>query len=185
LLYTLWFFGFWGLLLVSESSELGLSDAALYAGIFGLANVVGYPLGGKIGDIARAHWGSCRLAYVVVGSGVTIGICFLAWIVNQEELDLILLTVDLSIIGIFFAAMQTLHMTMTSDLAPGDMQGQAFGMWNLVAEVGAILSPVLSGTLRDVTGGWFWATVLTAILIGVSVLIVWSVPERSCRTGLR
>ncbi len=30
----------------------------------------------------------------------------------------------------------------------------AFGVWNLIAEIGAILSPVVSGALRDATGGW-------------------------------
>ncbi len=38
LLYTLWFFGFWALLVVSEATRLGLSGAAVYAALFGVAS---------------------------------------------------------------------------------------------------------------------------------------------------
>jgi MFS family permease len=75
-------------------------------------------------------------------------------------------------IGVLFAAMQTVHMTLTSDLAPANMQGQAFGMWNLVAEIGAILAPVVSGTLRDMSGAWTSATLLTGGLVLLSVVLV-------------
>jgi ACS family D-galactonate transporter-like MFS transporter len=45
-------------------------------------------------------------------------------------------------------------------------------MWNLVAEVGAVLAPVLSGVLRDVTGGWTLAILLDAVLLTVSAVMV-------------
>lgn len=41
ILYALWFFGFWALLVVSESASIGLDGAALYAAFFGLANGLG------------------------------------------------------------------------------------------------------------------------------------------------
>lgn len=50
ILYTLWFFGFWVTMVVSETANLGISGAALYAGFFGLANIIRYPLGGAIGN---------------------------------------------------------------------------------------------------------------------------------------
>ena len=61
ILYTLWFFGFWALLLVSESAEMGLPSAAVYASLFGVAGLIGYPLGGRLGDRAmRVGWGRRR-----------------------------------------------------------------------------------------------------------------------------
>ena len=76
------------------------------------------------------------------------------------------------LIGILFAAAQTAHMTFTSELAPAGMAGQTFGMWNLVAEVGAVISPVLSGALRDLTGDWTVAIILDGILLFISALMV-------------
>ena len=47
------------------------------------------------------------------------------------------------------------------------------GMWNLVAEVGAVISPVFSGALRDLTGDWTVAAIiLDGILLFISALMV-------------
>ncbi|HSV41855.1 MAG TPA: MFS transporter [Methanomassiliicoccales archaeon] len=177
ILYTLWFFGFWALLLVAESSSLGLTGAAVYAGLFGLANVIGYPLGGWMCDRSYARgWGRKR-TYVVLCTLVAIAVLILGWCVATGWGGMLSLGILLAFIGVLFAAMQTVHMTLTADLAPKEMMGQAFGMWNLVAEVGALLSPVLSGLLRDLTGDWTMATVLTGGMLLVSALTVLVVRE--------
>ncbi len=175
ILYTLWFFGFWALLLVSESAEMGLPSAAVYASLFGVAGLIGYPLGGRLGDRAmRVGWGR-RRTYVGLCLAVGVLVLVLALVVRSGEFDVLLLGTLLFVIGVLFAAMQTVHMTLTSDLAPEDMQGQAFGMWNLVAEIGAILAPVVSGTLRDMSGSWTTAIVVTGALLLSSAVLVFMV----------
>jgi MFS family permease len=172
ILFTLWFFGFWALLVVSESSNLGLSGAAVYAGLFGLANALGYPLGGvmcdRFPDVAhRKH------LYALTCLAVAALVLLLVPCV--QNMNLLVLGLMLFLIGVAFAAMQTVHMTLTADLSPPDMLGQSFGMWNLVAEVGALLSPVVCGYLRDATGEWGTAIALTAILLVASALLVLTV----------
>ena len=75
-------------------------------------------------------------------------------------------------IGLPFSAMQTVHMALTSDLAPPEQMGQAFGMWNLVAEFGALLSPVVAGYLRDLTGSWTLSVMVTGALLAASAALV-------------
>ncbi|MCG7845183.1 MAG: MFS transporter [Methanomassiliicoccales archaeon] len=174
ILFTLWFFGFWALLVVSESSELGLSGAAVYAGLFGAANVLGYPLGGTICDRFPGIVRRKRL-YVILC--LMVSALVLALIPATGDMDLMGLALLLFLIGVIFSAMQTVHMTLTADLSPPDMMGQSFGMWNLVAEVGALLSPVVCGHLRDLTGGWGAAMILTAGLLSMSALLVLAVPR--------
>jgi hypothetical protein len=169
LLYTLWFFGFWALIVVSESSDLGLSGAAVYAALFGLANGVGYPLGGRLGDIV-GNCGRPRL-YVALCTGVTISVIIIALLVGSKATP-VQLGVALFIMGVLFASAQTVHMTIAGDLSPPGHRGQTFGMWNLVAEVGAVLAPVLSGVLRDITGDWTLAILLDAVLLMVSAIMV-------------
>ncbi|MGD0816908.1 MAG: MFS transporter [Methanomassiliicoccales archaeon] len=176
ILYTLWFFGFWATMVVSEAADLGLSGAALYAGFFGLANIIGYPLGGKVGD--RLSPLGRKRAYVISCSLLVLLVTLLALCLSSADLDLVLLTSLIFAIGVTFAAMQTLHMTLTADLSPPGLMGQTFGMWNLTAEFGALLSPVISGTLRDVTGDWTLAILLDAALLGVSALLVLAVGRR-------
>jgi MFS family permease len=172
ILYTLWFFGFWSLLVVSEASEMGLSGAAVYAGLFGVANAIGYPLGGRICDITVARGGGRKWPYVILRGIVALLVMLLAFYIHVGGDDVLLLGTIMFSIGVPFAAMQTVHMTLTSDLAPENMMGQAFGMWNLVAEVGAVLSPVVAGALRDMTGSWTTSVVVTGSLLVVSLVLV-------------
>jgi MFS transporter, ACS family, D-galactonate transporter len=169
LLYTLWFFGFWALTVVSESSDLGISGAAVYAALFGLANGLGYPLGGRLGDLVGEE-GRMRL-YVVLCVSVAISVFAIAMLVSSRA-DPLQLGGALFVMGVLFASAQTIHMTIAGDLSPPGQRGQTFGMWNLVAEVGAVLAPVLSGVLRDMTGDWTLAILLDALLLAVSAVLV-------------
>lgn len=172
ILYTLWFFGFWVLLVVSEASKLGISGAAVYAGFFGVANGVGYITGGKICDYSSAKGFSRKTPYIISCLTVAGLVLALAAYIGGGGGDVLVLGILIFCIGVPFAAMQTVHMTLTSDLAPPRLMGQAFGMWNLVAEVGAVISPVLSGTIRDLTGSWTEAIILDgALLVGSAVLV--------------
>jgi MFS transporter, ACS family, D-galactonate transporter len=46
-------------------------------------------------------------------------------------------------------------------------------MWNLIGEIGAVLSPAISGVLRDTTGSWNTAVMVDAgILLGSIVLLL-------------
>ncbi len=174
ILFTLWFFGFWALLVVSESSGLGLSGAAVYAGLFGLANAIGYPLGGLASDRMSSITGRKRL-YALFCATVAVLVVLMVPSIRAE--DLTAMAILLFLIGMAFAAMQTVHMTLTADLSPPDKLGQSFGMWNLVAEFGALLSPVICGLLRDATGSWNAAIFLTSALLLASAVLVISVPR--------
>lgn len=181
ILYTLWFFGFWATMVVSEAADLGISGAALYAGFFGLANIIGYPIGGKVGD--RLSPLGRKRAYVINCILLAILVALLAVSLSSGHMDLVLMTVLIFAIGVMFASMQTLHMTLTADLSPPGTMGQTFGMWNFIAEFGALSSPVISGTLRDATGDWTLAIILDAALLGISALLVLMVGRRHHRSS--
>lgn len=178
ILYTLWFFGFWALLIVSESASLGISGAALYAGFFGVANIVGYPLGGKLYDHTKARGGARTRPYVLLCSAVAALVLLLGAYLYWGGADYLVLGALIFTIGVPFAAMQTVHMTLTADLAPQGSMGQVFGMWNLVAEIGALLSPVVSGALRDLTDGWAAPAALNGALLAISAALVWSIRRK-------
>ena len=55
--------------------------------------------------------------------------------------------------------------------------GAAFGLWNLIGEMGAVLSPAISGVLRDATGGWGPALYLDAGIILASFVLLMFVRE--------
>jgi len=172
LLYTLWFFGFWVLLVVSEASELGLSGAAVYAALFGVANALGYPIGGRIYDRLGRTTRRGKRVYSALAFGVALLVFLLAVVITTSKIDVLVLGCLVFLIGFLFAAAQTVHMTLTADLSPSGQVAQTFGMWNLVAEVGAVLSPVLSGALRDLTGDWTLAVLVDGGLLMIGAFMV-------------
>ncbi|MHB0668110.1 MFS transporter, partial [Roseomonas mucosa] len=71
-----------------------------------------------------------------------------------------------------------------ADLASPEHRGSAFGMWNLVGEIGAVLSPVVSGSLRDAYGEWAPAVYLDGGLILASALLLLFLREPRLVPGL-
>ena len=85
----------------------------------------------------------------------------------------------------FFNAMQPMAQGMLADIADPAYRGAAFGMNNLTGEIGAVLSPAVSGALRDATGGWSTAVFLDAAIITVAVGLFVLVRERASSRTLR
>jgi MFS transporter, ACS family, D-galactonate transporter len=173
ILWTLWLFGFWSGQILTETANTSQVVGWAFAGAFGIANGIGYPLGGWISDRSFARGiGRRRLCALLAGTTALLVFALAAY-VHLGPSNVVLLGALLFAIGLPFAAMQTVHMTMTSDLAPVALQAQAFGAWNLIAEIGAVLSPVVGGVLRETTGTWTLALVLNAgILVACAVLVL-------------
>jgi MFS family permease len=71
----------------------------------------------------------------------------------------------------FFNAMQPMAQAMLADITEPEHRGSAFGMNNMVGEIGAVLAPAVAGTLRDATGNWTAAVYLDAGLIAIAALL--------------
>ena len=182
ILWTLWLFGFWSGQILSETANTSPVVGWAFAGAFGIANGIGYPLGGWISDRAFVRGlGRRRLCLALCGLTALL-VAVLAVYVSLGRPDIVVLAALLFTIGVPFAAMQTVHMAMTSDLAPLPLQAQAFGMWNLVGEIGAVLSPVVGGVVRQATGGWTLALAVNAGVLGASAALLFLVRERT-RSG--
>ncbi len=183
ILWTLWLFGFWSGQILTETANTSQVVGWAFAGTFGIANGIGYPLGGWISDRRFARGLGRRRLCVLFAMATTALVAALAGYVQAGAPSLLVLGGLLFAIGLPFSMMQTVHMAMTSDLAPVALQAQAFGAWNLIAEIGAVLSPVVGGVLRETTGGWTLALLLNAAVLGASAAIVWTVREPRALAG--
>ena len=66
---------------------------------------------------------------------------------------------------------------LVADLATPENRGSAFGTYNLIGEIGAVLSPTISGTLRDIYNAWAPAVYLDGFLILASFVCLLFVRE--------
>jgi MFS-type transporter involved in bile tolerance (Atg22 family) len=80
--------------------------------------------------------------------------------------------------ALFFFALQPISQALTADIvAAPALLGAAFGLWNLIGEIGGVLSPGISGALRDATGDWTAAVMLDAGIILASIVLLLFVRE--------
>ncbi|BCJ88233.1 MFS transporter [Effusibacillus dendaii] len=85
----------------------------------------------------------------------------------------------LFISGLFFFALQPVSHALNAEIAPEENRGAAFGMHNFISESGAVLSPVVSGVLRDSTGNWGTPLILDGVLLVASCLFVLGISTKA------
>ncbi|MCO1657066.1 MFS transporter [Pseudonocardia humida] len=155
ILWNLWFFSFWSVQIVREAADSSLVAAALTAAFNAGAGILGFPAGGWLADWA-VRTGRSRKALALICTAVySVLVLIFGWSISGGETpSLGLLGLLLFSSGLFFNALQPIVQGMTGDMVPASERGSAFGMLNLVSEIGAVASPVVSGVLRDATGSW-------------------------------
>lgn len=176
-LWNLWFFGFWAISIVSAGADGSFLKAAITAMFTGVAGLIGFPLGGWISDKAlRSGLGRkpILVGFTFIQGALTLGF---AVYIHSGGNSLVVMAALLFAAGLFFSALQPVSHAMTADIAKPEFRGSAFGMWNLVGEIGAVLSPVVSGTLRDSYGSWVPAVYLDAAIIFASCALLVFVRE--------
>jgi MFS family permease len=181
IVWHLWLYGYWSTSIVQDINGDKLTTAALVASFNVIAGLIGYPLGGKLSDIVANKKNGRRnlLGFVLIC--LTVSIFVLASYLMLGNKNLVIVSLILFTSGLFFFATQTVTHSLTAELAPEENRGAAFGMWNLVSEIGALLSPVISGAIRDHTGSWTNALLLDGILMGIGFILVMAI----ARTGLQ
>lgn len=179
ILWNLWFFSFWSVSIVADAAAgSSFLKAALTAVFFGVAGIVGYPVGGWIADRTKRS-GQGRKP-MLVGCTLVQGMLTLLFglYLAGGGASLVVLAALLFAASLFFNALQPMAQALAADLTAVRYLGAMFGMMNLIGEIGAILSPAISGVLRDATGSWNAAIMLDTALIFAGFVLLLFVRER-------
>jgi MFS family permease len=181
-LWNLWFFSFWSVSIVADAAHSSFGRSALIAAFNAGAGILGFPAGGWLSDAAvRRGIGRKPLVVGFTATQLVLTVAFGATVASGSP-SVWLLAVLLFGASTFFNAMQPMAHAMLADIAAPERHGAAFGMNNLIGEMGAVLAPAVSGTLRDATGGWSAAIFLDAGLIAIAVVLLACVRE-AARAG--
>ena len=174
-LWHLWFYGFWGGAVIKDFGGGTLASALLVISFNAIAGVIGFPLGGKISDMVAHKTNGRRNVLIAMEAFLTVFIFVFAVYVMSGRKDMVVQSVILFISGLIFFALQAVAHALTSEIAPVHLRGAAFGMLNLVSEIGAVLAPVVSGAIRDSTGSWGTPLILDGVLMGISCVMIMGV----------
>lgn len=181
IMWHLWFYGFWAVSIVQDFGGSALVTAALVASFNGLAGVIGFPLGGMISDRAAVKPNGRRNVLAAQLAIVTALTFIFAGYVMAGFHHPVVLSVLLFVSGLFFFSSHPVAHALANDLAPAEQRGSMFGMLNLIAEIGAILSPVVSGVIRDASGNWGVPLLLDAGLMGAAFFLVIAVSAKALK----
>jgi MFS transporter, ACS family, D-galactonate transporter len=176
-LWNLWFFGFWSVSIVADAAGSSFARSAMIAGFNAGAGILGFPVGGWLSDVAvRRGIGRKPLLIAFTSAQLVLTLIF-GFVVAAGGANVWLMAALLFSASTFFNAMQPIAHTMLAEIAPPEHHGAAFGMNNLIGEIGAVLSPPVSGALRDATGGWSAAIFVDAGLIAGAIVLFLFVRE--------
>jgi MFS family permease len=178
-LWNLWFFSFWSVSIVADAAHSSFGRSALIAAFNAGAGILGFPVGGWLSDVAVRRGIGRKpliLVFTTLQCLLTAGFTIAA---THGQANVWVLAALLFCASTFFNAMQPMAHGMLADLAPDELHGAAFGMNNLIGEIGAVLSPAVSGTLRDATDSWNAAVFLDAGLIAIAVILLLLVREQA------
>lgn len=179
ILWHLWLYSFWSIDIVhGTGGSTSLIGAALVASFNAVAGLIGFPLGGFLSDRAVRSGKSRKqmLLLLTVIEAVSI-LAFGAYVMMGEK-DVYVMSALLFTSGLFFFAQQSVAHAFTAELTDVAHRGAAFGLFNLIAEIGALLSPVISGALRDRYHGWGPAIMLDGALMTVSCILILAITVR-------
>ncbi|MDX3231885.1 MFS transporter [Streptomyces sp. ME19-01-6] len=174
ILWNLWFFSFWSVSIVADAAHSSFTEAALVATFNAGAGIIGFPAGGRLSDWARTRgWGRRPLlVWFTLLQGVLV-LLFGFYLQAAGKPSLVVMSVLLFTASLFFNALQPMAHALVAELVEEHQRGAAFGMWNLVGEIGAVISPALGGALFDAYGTWVGAVYIDgALMIAGAVLYV-------------
>jgi MFS transporter, ACS family, D-galactonate transporter len=184
-LWNLWFFSFWSVSIVADAAHSSFGRSAMIAAFNAGAGILGFPVGGWLSDVAvRRGIGRKPLVIAFTALQCVLTVAF-GIVVASGSASVWVMAALLFSASTFFNAMQPIAQAMLADIADPAHHGAAFGMNNLIGEIGAVLSPAVSGALRDATGGWTAAVFVDAALIGMAVILFLFVREAKRSDVLR
>jgi MFS family permease len=180
--WTLWLYLSWIPQYFLHSQHLDLKQSALFASSVFFAGVIGDTLGGIVTD--RLLKSSKRLE---VARSYMVCVCMFLTLVSLVPL---MFTHSLGIslaclsAGFFFAEMTIGPMWAIPMDISVEYSGTASGIMNTGSALAAIISPVVSGYLIDVSGNWQLPFVGSMLLMGLGLVLSLRMhPERSFAPG--
>ncbi|WP_314172381.1 MFS transporter [Streptomyces winkii] len=180
ILWNLWFFSFWSVSIVAGAAHSSFMSAALTAAFNAGAGILGFPAGGWLSDHGlRRGWSRKRMMLTFTGAQAVLTIAFAWYLSAAARPSLWVMGLLLFCASLFFNALQPVGHALTAEIAPQRLRGSAFGMQNLIGETGAVLSPAISGVLRDQTGGWEAAVWLDTAIVVAGFFVLSQVRHRS------
>lgn len=153
--------------------EVGMPyvEASATAGIMGFTGMAGAILLSWASDRAG------RATVLAVGNALAALCVFLASLSPSNEMLVNLVSPLISVYGVLFGALWPIYAACAGDLFPSST-GTALGLWTLIMGVGALLAPIISGSLADVSNSYVPALQVSAMAYMTATMLMVATASR-------
>jgi predicted MFS family arabinose efflux permease len=167
----------WAPLLFMEAGVTELGRAGLYSSLMGLAGVGGLLIGGGLGDRAR-RFPLGRKGVLAISLGTLTAATLVLSVVVQRRPSVPALAAGLGLVAICAWSIWGPSFALLSEVFTGRDLATAFGLYNTVCVLGAVIGPGLTGWARDVTGTFVAGCYLSVAAALAGAIVVLQVRAR-------
>lgn len=166
----------WGPLFFSEVGVSDLGRSALYASVQGVSAPVGLFAMGWLADRAHKHGISRKaiIALTILLAGASIAGMGGAL---QAKGSAALVAFLMMAASFFLWGTWGPSYALLAERFPPAILGRAFGLYNAVCFVGAVVGPFLTGWVKDVTGSFAWGCYGAAVVSGLGAVVALAFPQ--------
>jgi predicted MFS family arabinose efflux permease len=160
----------WAPLLYVDAGVTDLASAGFLSSLLGVAAVLGLVAGGWLGDRARRYGLGPKAVVVAAMVAMTVAMALTGAAV-QWRWPTSALTIGFFCVSFFTWSIWGPSFALLGGVFRGDDVSTAFGLYNGITVLGAIIGPTVTGFVRDATGA-FAAGLWLAAIVGLAGCIV-------------
>ena len=170
-MWVLYALATWAPTMFLEAGVKELGRAALLASLQGIAGVAGLVVGGSAGDRALGRRGGRHAVVAASLFALTVSVAALALVVQLWRSPLAL-AAGLVLTAVCAWSVWGPSFALLSEAFRGDDLSTAFGIYNTICVLGAVVAPLVTGWMRDVTGSFSAGCYLSAAVAAAGAVIV-------------
>lgn len=169
--YIIYVLGTWTPAMFMDVGIIELDKASTFAALFGLSGIPGLLVAGLLVDLfARKNIDRKNLLHIIYFS-LALLMVLLGWGL-QAKISFWILASTVFAVGFFVWGVWAVFYTMIAEIIPKEISGTTFGITNAIVFIGSILSPWVTGWIRDLTGSFVWGCYIAGIFSLIAGIIV-------------
>jgi len=166
-----WVFGIWTPSILLDMGILSKKASSLYASIFAFCGIPSMVLAGWASDFMLKNRGMERKWGLSLSLFVTMALVFFTGYSVEHHLDFLIFSILIGTSGFLVSSLFPPLYAMIAEASSPGILGATFGFFNFIAFLGAILAPIVAGSIKDLTDSFAWSFYLGASILGIAGLL--------------
>ncbi len=163
-IYAFWVLATWAPTIFIEMGIGNVMISSLLASIIGIAAVPSLISMGYLSDALKRK-GISRKLIVVLDIALMSVFLFLFGYALSTNSSLVSLIAFYTVISLLYWGFVAPLYALLQEMIPSRLHGTAFGLMNGIHFTGSLISPWLTGLLRDLTGNFVWSVYIPAVML--------------------